>query len=69
MKKSIISTAVASMLALGVFLNFAPGARGEGEEAFRESVLRDPEVPAIGNPQGDLTIVEYFDYQCPTARR
>jgi protein-disulfide isomerase len=69
MKKSIISTAVASMLALGVFLNFAPGARGEGEDAFRESVLRDPEVPAIGNPKGDLTIVEYFDYQCPYCKK
>ena len=69
MKKSIISVAVASMLSLGVLINFAPGARGEGEDAFRESVLRDPEVPAIGNPQGDLTIVEYFDYQCPYCKK
>lgn len=69
MKKSITSAAVASMLSLAVLLNFAPGARGEGEDAFRESVLRDPEVPAIGNPQGDLTIVEYFDYQCPYCKK
>ena len=69
MKKLIISATVASVLSLGVLLNFAPGARGEGEDAFRESVLRDPEVPAIGNPQGDLTIVEYFDYQCPYCKK
>jgi thiol-disulfide isomerase/thioredoxin len=69
MKKSILSTAIASMLSLGVLLNFAPDARGEGEDAFRESVLRDPEIPAIGNPQGDLTIVEYFDYQCPYCKK
>lgn len=69
MKKSIVSTAIASMLSLGVLLNFAPGARSEGEDAFKESVLRDPEIPAIGNPQGDLTIVEYFDYQCPYCKK
>ena len=28
-------------------------------------VLRDPEIPAAGNLAGDITIVEYFDYQCP----
>jgi len=66
MKKSIISAAVASMLCLAVL---APAARGEGADAFKESVLRDPEGPAIGNPQGDLTIVEYFDYQCPYCKK
>ena len=29
----------------------------------RDSVLRDPEIPALGNSTGDLTVVEYFDYQ------
>ena len=69
MKKSIIAVAVASMLALGALINFAPGARGESADAFRESVLRDPDVPSIGNPQGDITIVEYFDYQCPYCKK
>ena len=32
-------------------------------------VLRDPEIPAAGNLAGDLTIVEYFDYQCPYCRK
>ena len=35
----------------------------------RASVLRDPEIPSLGNPNGDLTIVEYFDYQCPYCRK
>jgi len=35
----------------------------------RDSVLRDPEIPDSGNPKGDLTIVEYFDYQCPYCRK
>src|SRR3974377_1524086 len=32
-------------------------------------VLRDPEIPAAGNLAGDLTIVAYFDYQCPYFRK
>src|ERR1700730_11501334 len=35
----------------------------------RASVLRDPEIPSLGNPNGDLTIVEYFDYQCPYCKK
>src|SRR5271167_3773643 len=35
----------------------------------RASVLRDPEIPSLGNPKGDLTIVEYFDYQCPYCKK
>jgi protein-disulfide isomerase len=32
-------------------------------------VLRDPDIPVAGNPDGDITIVEYFDYNCPYCRR
>jgi protein-disulfide isomerase len=32
-------------------------------------VLRDPDIPVIGNANGDITIVEYFDYQCPYCRK
>ena len=35
----------------------------------KDAVLRDPEIPALGNPQGDITIVEYFDYQCPYCKK
>jgi protein-disulfide isomerase len=35
----------------------------------RASVLRDPEIPPLGNPKGDLTIVEFFDYQCPYCKK
>lgn len=32
-------------------------------------VLRDPDVPVIGNPKGDISIVEWFDYNCPYCRK
>jgi protein-disulfide isomerase len=32
-------------------------------------VLRDPEIPAAGNLEGDINIVEWFDYNCPYCRK
>lgn len=34
-----------------------------------EEVLFDPEIPVLGNPEGDVTVAEYFDYQCPFCKR
>lgn len=34
-----------------------------------ERVLRDPDIPALGNQKGDITIVEYFDYRCPYCKK
>ncbi|MDP3693061.1 DsbA family protein [Bradyrhizobium sp.] len=69
MKKSIIVYVAALMLSLGAVISFVPGVQGESADAFRESVLRDPDVPSFGNPGGDITIVEYFDYQCPYCKK
>lgn len=30
----------------------------------RAALERDPADPVLGNPDGDVTIVEFFDYQC-----
>ena len=43
---------------------------GEGDNVLTEAlVLRDPEIPVAGNAGGDISIVEYFDYQCPYCRK
>src|SRR3954451_20062782 len=65
------------MLGLGapmLGLQIAPGsARGQSDAAdnvlTESAVLRDPEIPAAGNADGDITIVEYFDYNCPYCRK
>jgi len=67
--------------ALGV-LGGAAGLLGAGLSASRAAtvdasddvlsegaVLRDPDIPAAGNANGDVTIVEYFDYNCPYCRK
>lgn len=30
----------------------------------KTDILNDPDSPSIGNPKGDVTIVEFFDYHC-----
>jgi protein-disulfide isomerase len=54
-------------------MEIAPGparAQSDGDNVLTEAlVLRDPDIPVAGNIDGDITIVEYFDYQCPYCRK
>ena len=54
---------------LGVETAAGP-ALGQSDDVLTEAlVLRDPEISVAGNAAGDITIVEYFDYQCPYCRK
>ena len=35
----------------------------------RDAIEQDPNAPVLGNPEGDVTLVEFFDYNCPYCRR
>ena len=35
----------------------------------RREVFDDPATPVGGNPQGDVTMVEFFDYRCPYCKQ
>jgi len=38
-------------------------------EAEKDTLENDPNAPVLGNPEGDVTLVEFFDYNCPYCRR
>jgi protein-disulfide isomerase len=64
--------ALGALGAGAVMLGIAPGsALGQDDEMVLTEalVLRDPDIPVTGNPDGDITIVEYFDYNCPYCRK
>lgn len=45
---------------------------GEAQAALKaraDELFRDPASPVGGNPAGDVTMVEFFDYNCPYCRR
>lgn len=31
----------------------------------RDEIIKDPSAPVAGNPDGDVVVVEFFDYRCP----
>jgi protein-disulfide isomerase len=45
---------------------------GAQEQAYldnEELLKNDPNAPVLGNPDGDVTIVEFFDYNCGYCKR
>ncbi len=60
-------------LCVVVFAVVALSAFAQGKQSddilSRDSVLRDPDIPSLGNPNGNLTVVEFFDYQCPYCKK
>ena len=35
----------------------------------KRELLEDPETPVGGNPKGDVSLVEFFDYRCPYCKQ
>lgn len=38
-------------------------------DRYRRQLYRDPNTPVVGNLRGDVTVVEFFDYQCGFCKR
>jgi protein-disulfide isomerase len=58
-----------SVALLGAAALSRPAFAADDEVLTEALVLRDPEIPAAGNVNGDITIVEWFDYNCPYCRK
>jgi len=59
------------LLRLNSLLQGGPLFRGQTTQGYptEKDVYFDPDIPALGNPKGDVTIAEFFDYQCPYCKR
>ena len=38
-------------------------------DELRKALERDPTAPVLGNPDGDITLSVFFDYNCPHCRK
>jgi protein-disulfide isomerase len=54
---------------LGTGIATAPAFAQSDDVLTEVLVLRDPDIPVSGNPDGNITIVEYFDFNCPYCRK
>ena len=67
-RRGALGLLAAGAAALGI--EALPGsARAEDDVLSEALVLRDQDIPVAGNGAGDITIVEWFDYQCPYCRK
>ena len=39
------------------------------QDAARLALTHSPDQPVLGNPEGDVTLIEFYDYQCPFCRK
>lgn len=43
--------------------------QNEQAASFMEKIKKDVNLPMAGNPEGDITVVEFFDYNCGYCRK
>jgi protein-disulfide isomerase len=67
-----VSAALALAFTLGLGAAYAeegpppkPKTQDEAVTLKADELLKDPMTQIIGDPNGDVTIVQFFDYQCP----
>jgi len=70
-RRDMLALLGAGSVALGLAFGLGQArAEGDPENVLTEAmVLRDPDIPVAGNADGDVTIVEWFDYNCPYCRK
>lgn len=63
-RRTILTTtlATAAAAATGLKPSFA-------QQLTKDEVFFDKDAPVLGNPRGNVTIVEFFDYQCPYCKK
>ena len=61
---------LASAIAAYMLLSYVQGVRQENAVALHaEEIFRSPDSFVAGNPEGDVSVVAFFDYNCPYCRQ
>lgn len=67
--RRLVLTSAAACGALAALPLHAADRPNPMPEELRQALERDPTAPVLGNPQGDITLSVFFDYNCPHCRR
>lgn len=63
-RRTILTTTLATAAAAATGLK-----PSLAQQLTKDEVFFDKDAPVLGNPKGNVTIVEYFDYQCPYCKK
>jgi len=63
-RRTILTTTLASAAAAATGLK-----PSLAQQLTKDDVFFDKDAPVLGNPKGNVTIVEFFDYQCPYCKK
>ncbi len=70
MPNSIPSTIrIVAAVCLVMACAFASQAFAQPKQDLEKALFHDPANPTSGNPKGDVTVVTFFDYNCPYCRK
>jgi protein-disulfide isomerase len=64
----LVAALLIILCAASLFSSETVRAQADDDLLSRERIWNDPDIPVLGNTNGDLTVVEYFDYQCPICK-
>lgn len=66
-RRSVLATLASLATSAAPLLLRMPFAWAAGVDV--QAILHDPDAPVGGNPEGDVTIVAYLDYNCPFCKK
>lgn len=68
-RRLLISSAALGATAALPVLAQSPDRPNPMPEDLRKALERDPNAPVLGNRDGDITLTEFFDYNCPFCKK
>jgi protein-disulfide isomerase len=67
-RREFITLGLVSGVALSIGVPMARAQDNPMPPELRDAIERQPFSPLLGNPKGDVTLTEFFDYNCPHCR-
>ena len=69
LRKMTRKCAIRLAISLALLMPMGVSSFAQDADTSSEAILNDPSAPIGGNPKGNLTIVTFFDYNCPFCKK